>query len=178
MTPSGRLQNSGIEVRATSATLMLLIAKGYAALRIDDIAKISGAAKSTIYRLWGSLAHLTVDAIAPITTRLDFELTDGPRADLRHVCRLLVESVRKGLECWLTTVLEFHSQDDENLRLLHRECIVEHPGQLVIGTLTRMSAAGQIRSDFSTADLADLLIGASIYRFTMGRDPPVPSAHS
>ena len=178
MTPSGRLRDPGIEERATSATLMLLIAKGYTALRIDDIAEASGVAKSTIYRRWDSLAHLTVDAIASITTKLDFEPTDNPKADLRRVCGLLASSVCKGLDCWLTVALDIHGQDDEGLRSLYRERVVEPPRRLVVDTLTRMRATGQLRSTMRTTDLADLLIGAIIYRLVVLRDPQVPSAHS
>lgn len=58
MTRSGHLPAPDIEERATSATLMPLIVRGYAALCTNEITEASWAAKTTICRRWGSLAHL------------------------------------------------------------------------------------------------------------------------
>ena len=64
MSPRGRPRDPMIDDKVTTATLTLLAANGYSGLRVDDVARTSGVAKTTIYRRWPSLASLAVEAVA------------------------------------------------------------------------------------------------------------------
>ena len=59
----GRPRDESVDERVLEATLDLLAEKGFAALRVDEVAGRSGVAKSTIYRRWSSLTHLAIDAV-------------------------------------------------------------------------------------------------------------------
>ena len=48
MAPSGRPRDPRIQERVMGTTLQLLADKGYTNVRIDEIAKLSGVAKTTI----------------------------------------------------------------------------------------------------------------------------------
>ena len=52
MNPRGRPRDPMIDDKVTTATLTLLAANGYSGLRVDDVARTSGVAKTTIYRRW------------------------------------------------------------------------------------------------------------------------------
>ena len=58
--PGGRSARVGAAV--LDATLRLLVERGYAGLRLDDVAAEAGVHKTTVYRRWGSREALVVDA--------------------------------------------------------------------------------------------------------------------
>ena len=60
---SGRPRDTTVEPRVRKAVLDVLASKGYAGLRIEDVVRTSGVAKTTIYRRWASLDALVLDAV-------------------------------------------------------------------------------------------------------------------
>jgi AcrR family transcriptional regulator len=58
-----------------AAARRLLVAKGYAALRLDDVAAAAGVHRSTLYRQWATKAELVRDVL------LTGELEHYPRPD-------------------------------------------------------------------------------------------------
>ncbi len=153
------------------AVLALLTQKGYSGLRIDDVARLSGVAKTTIYRRWSSLAHLVVDTMAQSIGDRSFTPTHDPVADLRRICVMLTESVSAGANSWLAAALDIHRQPDEELRARYRERIIDPPRRLLTDTLTRVRDAGLLNVTTAPEDLADLLIGGAIYRLAILHTP-------
>ena len=153
------------------AVLALLTQKGYSGLRIDDVARLSGVAKTTIYRRWSSLAHLVVDTMAQSIGDRSFTPTHEPVADLRRICVMLTESVSAGANSWLAAALDIHRQPDEELRARYRERIIDPPRRLLTDTLTRVRDAGLLNVTTAPEDLADLLIGGAIYRLAILHTP-------
>lgn len=174
MTPSGRPRDPQIQDRVRGATLQLLADRGYANVRIDEIAKLSGVAKTTIYRRWPSLPHLVVDTIASTIGERRVELTTDPVHDLRLVCTMLVKSVYAGSDSWLAVAMDLHLQQDENLRAGYRDRIIEPARQLLATALQRVAAAGKLRSAIPPLDMADLLIGGVVYRLVVLRESVTP----
>ncbi|PID52969.1 MAG: TetR family transcriptional regulator [Micrococcales bacterium] len=162
------MQHPEVEKRVLNAVFALLTEKGYSGLRIDDVARVSGAAKTTIYRRWSSLPHLVVDTIAASMGNRDFAATDDPVADLRRVCVMLVESINADS---LAAALDVHRQPEEELRTRYRQRIIEPPRKLLVDTLLRAKDAGLLRSRVAPTDLADLLIGGAIYRLAILHTP-------
>lgn len=60
----GRPLDSALRERVFAATLTQLSAVGYPRLEIETVAADAGCSKTTIYRRWGSKAHLVATAIA------------------------------------------------------------------------------------------------------------------
>ncbi len=171
MTPPGRPRDPQIQERVMTTTLQLLADKGYANVRIDEIVKLSGVAKTTIYRRWPSLPHLVVETIASTIGERMMPQSDDPVSDLRLACAMLVSSVNAGRDSWLAVAMDLHRQQDETLRAYYRNRIVEPARQLLVTALQRVSAAGELHCAVPCPDLADLLIGGVIYRLVMLHEP-------
>ncbi|HBX81052.1 MAG: TetR/AcrR family transcriptional regulator [Propionibacteriaceae bacterium] len=62
-TKPGRPRNPEVAAKVRVATIKLLSENGYAALRVDDVARVSGVAKTTLYRRWPTLPALVLDAL-------------------------------------------------------------------------------------------------------------------
>lgn len=150
-----------------NTTLQLLADKGYTSVRIDEIAKLSGVAKTTIYRRWPSLSHLVVDTIVSAIGERPMAQSDDPVDDLRLACMMLVQSVNVGIDSWLAVAIDLHRQQDEDLRAEYRNRIIEPARQFLTAALQRVSAAGKLHSAVPCPDLADLLIGGAIYRLVV-----------
>ncbi len=171
MVAKGRPRDPGVEERVMKAVLKLLAENGYSGLRIDDVASASGVAKTTIYRRWPSLPKLVVDTIADSLGDREFVSTADPVSDLRRGIAMLVESVSFESNSLLAIALDIHRQADEELRTCYRKRIVDPPRQLLVETLARVKEAGRLRSTLAPEDLADMLIGAAIYRLAVLHDP-------
>ena len=167
----GRPRNPDAEGRIMQAVLALLTQKGYSGLRIDDVARLAGVAKTTIYRRWSSLAHLVVDTMAQSIGDRSFTPTHDPVADLRRICVMLTESVSAGANSWLAAALDIHRQPDEELRARYRERIIDPPRRLLTDALTRVRDAGLLNVTTTPENLADLLIGGAIYRLAILHTP-------
>ena len=59
----GRPRRPGVSEAVLTAATDLVTAKGYAGTSIDEIARASGVAKTTIYRRWRSKGELAIDAL-------------------------------------------------------------------------------------------------------------------
>lgn len=171
MAPSGRPRDPRIQERVMGTTLQLLADKGYTNVRIDEIAKLSGVAKTTIYRRWPSLPHLVVDTIASAIGERRMARSDDPVHDLRLACTMLVRSVNAGIDSWLAVAMDLHRQQDEELRAEYRNRIVEPARQFLTAALQRTAAAGKLHSGVPCPDMADLLIGGAIYRLVVLHEP-------
>lgn len=88
--PGGRTARTRAAVR--DATLAELAAHGYRGLTVDGVAERSGVHRTTVYRRWGGVDGLVVDA-------LDLAGEDGweppDTGDLAGDCRALAEEVHR-----------------------------------------------------------------------------------
>src|SRR5690349_1110531 len=66
--PGGRSER--VRRAVLSATLNLMLSKGFAEMTIPDIAREAGVHPTTIYRRWGSKGMVAIDAIAGVSTEI------------------------------------------------------------------------------------------------------------
>ena len=78
--PGGR--SARVVQAALDATLEAIARVGYAALRVDDVARASGVHKTTIYRRWPTKAELVQDAVDAVGDEPPPLETGDLRADL------------------------------------------------------------------------------------------------
>ena len=168
---TGRPRDPLVTQRALAATWDLLSTKGYSALRIDDIATSCGIAKTTLYRRWPSLAHIVVDAVVSRIGDRTFTPTDDPVADLRAVSSMLVQSVNAGKDSWVSIALSLHEQSESELPLRYRERIIDPVRELLAEVLERTALAGCLATTIPTDQLADMLIGGTVYRLVFLHSP-------
>jgi AcrR family transcriptional regulator len=69
------------------ATLQLIAERGFQGATIERVAEVSGVARSTIYRRWGDVDRLFLDAFDEITRPTPLPLTDDLASDLRTFAR-------------------------------------------------------------------------------------------
>ena len=62
----GRPRRPGVGDAVIAATVELMTAHGYERTTIDEIARSSGVAKTTIYRRWRSKGELAIDALVRV----------------------------------------------------------------------------------------------------------------
>lgn len=159
---SGQLQRTTDAVM--DAMLALLKEHGYRDITMDQVAEQSGVARSTIYRRWGSIAQLAIEA---------FERALGPglpspdhgavREDLVHLYRRFAKILNKSL--WgrvLPSLIEAAAADAAFAELLAR---LEYERRVNSRTiLERGIARGELAPDTPVDRIIELLSGLMYHR--------------
>jgi AcrR family transcriptional regulator len=148
------------------AAVAVLAESGYGAFTIDAVARRSGVARSTIYRLWPGRAELIDDALNTLNVQPD-EPVDTPR-QAREAVRGLVRHLDVGLNdgpvaACLPALID-GAERDAGIRRLHH-------GQNERRRTRLAAAIGEATGRAEDADLlAHALAGAVIYaRLMTGR---------
>lgn len=63
---TGRPRRTDVDGAVRVATARLVGERGYAGTTLDEIARVAGVAKTTLYRRWPSKADLVLDALAEV----------------------------------------------------------------------------------------------------------------
>jgi AcrR family transcriptional regulator len=145
-----------------AATQAALVEEGYAAITIDGIARRSGVARTTIYRHWGSLADLVIDAVTLIDDLWTSPDTGSVRADLVAQCSRLNDKLSTSE--WgraLPTLVDGASRDPE-LRRLQSERTCQRRDQ-AIAMVERGVARGELAPGVDPAMVVDRIAGPLFY---------------
>lgn len=148
---AGRPRNPEIDATVLEATLKLLAQHGYSGLRITDIVATSGIAKTTIYRRWPTLAHLTVAAMEKALAPRRLDNLDS----LIDTCSVILGTDNRTL---MAIALDIHRNSDPQLRTIYREKIIDPVRNQAIKFI---QDSGTLRNPTT---LADAIIGGLIYR--------------
>jgi AcrR family transcriptional regulator len=153
-----------------AATREALVEEGYAAVTIDGIARRSGVARTTIYRHWGSLAHLVVDAVSLIDEQWSAPDTGSVRDDL--VAQGMRLNEKLATSEWgraLPTLIDGSSRDPELLRL-HTERTCQRRDQ-TIALVERGMARGELPGGLEAALIVDRIAGPIFYHHLIMHTP-------
>lgn len=169
----GRGRPPGISERVRhdvyEAVRKILIASGYAALRIDDVAAIAGVHKSTLYRQWATKAQLVRDVLNAGAARSFPRPDEGSwPADIDALCRDLVRLFRSP-----TTVAFVRTRaiadDPELIDELRDLGALEM--RFVREPFERAIARGEIDPGLSVDTLMELVISPFLARVAITRLP-------
>lgn len=172
VTSRGRPLDASVEQRVLPATRELLAASSLADLRIDDIARRSGVAKTTIYRRWPSLTHLVVAAMADLVGEREVTITDDPEEDLQRIALAGLRSLRTAGPSLPPLALTVHRHGDAQLRREYRARLIDPLRGALIDCLQRGQARGVFRADADAPLAVDAMIGAAIYRLAILHETP------
>jgi AcrR family transcriptional regulator len=153
-----------------AATQEALVEEGYAAITIDGIARRSGVARTTIYRHWGSIADLVIDAITLIDEQWSAPDTGSVRDDLVAQGNRLNEKLSTSE--WgraLPTLVDGSSRDPELLRL-HTLRTCQRRDQ-TIALVDRGIARGELPADVDAALVVDRIAGPIFYHHLILHQP-------
>lgn len=164
--PSSRGRPRGLSDRVRqevhSAVRRLLVAEGYAALRLEDVAAAAGVHKSTLYRQWATKAQLVRDVLVA------GELEHSPRPDEGSLAAD-VEALVNGLTRLFrspTTVAFVQTRataDDPELRAgLHE--LAQQDTVFIRLPFERAIARGELPPDTDVGMLVELLVSPLLSR--------------
>ena len=175
MATTGRPRDPDVEGRVLRATLELLDAKGYAGLRIDDVAAAAGVAKTTVYRRWRSLPEVALDAIELALGERRFAPTGDVEADLVALLHLMHGSLEGNPVGWHLPLIGVDLLSQAELAERYRERFVAPLRGQAITLIERGVAEGRFSPEVDAATLVDAVVGSLLYRRVVGGDPPEPA---
>lgn len=168
---SGALDERIVRSRATvlDATTALLFERGYGGTSIDEIARRSGVAKTTIYRHWPDRTALLRDACSKIGTPLDRPDTGNVREDVTAVLLNLASMLRSAK--WtsvLPSIIDAAERDPEMAAMYSQ---LQHGYSAVLQALLADAAGnGQLSKDADAPALTAMLLGPLFYRRWFSRE--------
>ncbi|MEA1676834.1 TetR/AcrR family transcriptional regulator [Nitrospirillum sp. BR 11163] len=156
-----RVERSKAKVLAE--TYRQLVQSGIAGVSIDEISRISGISKTTIYRHWPSRSALLIDACSRLGGAPVAPDTGGLRSDARALLSHLAHQLRTAN--WSSvypSIIDAAERDAEICAMqaaLHKAFMA--PFEAVI---ERAKAKGEIPRDRVTSDIVALLAGPFFFR--------------
>jgi AcrR family transcriptional regulator len=153
-----------------AATQDALGEEGYAAITIDGIARRSGVARTTIYRHWGSLADLVIEAVTLIDEQWAAPDTGCVRDDLVAQGTRLNEKLSTSE--WgraLPTLVDGSSRDPELLRL-HTVRTCQRRDQ-TIALVDRGIIRGELPAGVDATLVVDRIAGPIFYHHLILHQP-------
>ena len=152
------------------SALELFIEHGVAGASIERIAKRAGVAKTSIYRRWSSREALLAQAIEVFRNATGFTIDLLDRTPPRDFAKLLISAcemiarpdIRK-----LVARLIGSFPDHPKLLEVYLETYFLPRRSAFIRALERVQSAGLLAKDVDIETLADMLIGALVYRLLL-----------
>lgn len=167
----GRPRNAAVDTAVLATTIGLLRERGYAGLRINDIAEASGTAKTTIYRRWPTLTHLVVAAMQHALGERAFEATGDTEADLDSLVESGLGFLVDGRSDLLAVALAIHRQGDTELRSTYRQSIIDPIREQAITLIATAIERGELEENTQPDVMVDAVIGGLVYRSAILAEP-------
>jgi AcrR family transcriptional regulator len=167
-TSDPRAQRSRQTVLA--AAFGLLEESGVAGFSVDEVARRSGVAKTTIYRHWPTRAALVLDACAKITAEPEIPDTGTLAGDLQmHLTTIADLLQTANWSAVLPSIVDAAERDAE-FATLHGKIQRGHAAP-VHEIIRRAIARGELPTDTDPATTAAALLGPLFYRRWFSREP-------
>ena len=163
-----RVQRSRHAVLAT--TFELLYESGVGGFSVDEVARRSGVAKTTIYRHWPSREALVLDACSKIAAQQDVPDTGSLEGDLRAILTnigVLLQTAN-----WasvLPSIVDLAERVPE-FADVHRRIQYGHAAPLR-EVLHRGIRSGALPAEIDIAAISAALLGPLFYRRWFSREP-------
>ena len=136
---------------------------GMSGVSIDDVARNSGVAKTTIYRHWPSRSALLIDACSRIGGAQDVPDTGNLRGDLLALTTVVAEQLRTA--AWprvLPSIIDAAERDPEIASM--QSALHEGNRAPFYAIVERAKDRGEMPSDGLAADLIAAVLGPLFYR--------------
>lgn len=163
-----RVQRSRQAVLATSSEL--LYESGVGGFSVDEVARRSGVAKTTIYRHWPSREALVLDACSTIAADHDVPDTGSLEADLRAILtNIAVLLQTANWASVLPSIVDLAEREPE-FADVHRRIQHGHAAPLR-EVLQRGIRSGALPAQIDIAAISAALLGPLFYRRWFSREP-------
>jgi AcrR family transcriptional regulator len=159
----GRPRSAQANRAIIDAIVDLLVNQGYREVTIEAVAARAGVAKTTIYRRWPSKAEMVVEAISACKKDcLEAESCAGETVACSLVGMLSMLSCSRIAR--VLTGLAVEMAHNPELAVAVREGLLKPNREVVLATLRRGVATGELRPDADLDVVADLLVGPMFFR--------------
>jgi len=160
-------RSARIVVDVLRATAEELARVGYAALRVEDVARAAGVNKTTVYRRWPTKMQLVTETLQRERERCVVAPNTGAvREDLRIMLRAFVEEGRTPLaRAWLS---EMGNTEVRTIMQGFRH----HFESEWVAVIARGMARGELPADTSPLLMIEILVAPIMGRLVRGEELP------
>jgi len=163
-----RVRRSRMTVLAAAAEL--LFERGFSGASVDEIARRSGVAKTTIYRHWPTRADLLRDACSAIGTPLDTPDTGSFEADVTVLMTNLAHLLRTAKWTSVLPSIVDAAERDPDIADLYSKLQHGYSAPLE-AVIQRAVARRELPEDTDIAMLIAALTGPLFFRRWFSREP-------
>jgi AcrR family transcriptional regulator len=172
MTKPGRPRSEETRRAILVAAGKLLFRKGVSDFTIEQVARLSGASKVTIYKWWPSRGALALDGFFSIVSpTIDVALTGDLAADLATQAESIVALFRDTRTGPVLAGLIAEAQSDPDLAEALRTRWLDPRREAGAVVLRAAKQNGEIRADVDTTMVLDQIYGAIYIRLLLGHAP-------
>jgi len=151
-----------------AATYELLTKSGFSGVSVDEVARRSGVAKTTIYRHWPSRESLLLDACSQLSTRPPVPDTGRLRTDLETLACGAAIRLQQPWATVLPSIIDAGERDKE-LAKLQAGIHAQMRGAFV-AVVERGQERGELPRTHDARELVASIIGPILYRRFFSRE--------
>jgi len=166
--PDQRVKRSRETVIRT--TLELLTEAGLGGISVDEIARRSGVAKTTIYRHWPTRSELVIDACSQIGAEQETPDTGDFEGDLITLLTNLAELLSTARWSSVVPSIVDAAERDNSLAEIHSRIQRDHAAPLRT-VIERAVQKGEIPKNTDRSTMIAALLGPLFYRRWFSREP-------
>jgi AcrR family transcriptional regulator len=160
---------AGTEQRILDTALAMLAESGYAALRLDEVARRAGVAKTTVLRRWPSKAAVIAAAVERLALdTVEMRESDSLREDLHALLNNAVTVFGHGHGRFVPRLLREAGRHPEITELL--QTVIHTRRMAYRRAVGRAIARGELDPEIDQELLIDLLIGPVWTRLLVTQD--------
>lgn len=167
---TGCRRNAETSRAILDAAAALLQEKGYASFTIEEVARRSGASKSTIYRWWPGKMHLLFDIYgAEVEKTIVIPDFGNVQAEIIFLTRAIWKFWRETPSGQAFKSIIAEAQADPSTVEQWRSQFLPERRRRGLFILQRAAARGELRPDINIETVVDILFGYSWYRLLTGQ---------
>lgn len=167
---TGCRRNADTTRAILDAAAALLQEKGYANFAIEEVARRSGASKSTIYRWWPSKMHLLLDIYgAEVEKTIVIPDFGNVQDEIVFLTRAIWRFWRETPSGQAFKSMIAQTQTDPAAVEQWRSRFLPERRRRLVFILQRAAARGELRPDIRPEIVTDMLFGFSWYRLLTGQ---------
>jgi AcrR family transcriptional regulator len=170
----GRGRRPAAEVRQQilEAAAELLFAEGMSGFTIEEVARLSGASKMTIYKWWSSKGALALDGyFHTVEPQLAFPDTGDIQADLRTQLHAFLKLIRDSPAGRTIAELIGQAQSERELKAAYLQRYSSPRRELAVAAIEKAKQRGQLRANLDPETVVDQLWGACYHRLLLPDQP-------
>jgi AcrR family transcriptional regulator len=167
----GRPRDAKSHAAILGATCDVLLASGYPNLTVEEVARVAGVGKATIYRWWDSKLHLVLEAAAPHLEIGVVPDTGSTRRDLEIAMDQVIRTYADPIAAIVIYAVIADLEQDVRLRDTFRSTWVLPWRTSVAAALERGIDRGDIPSGSDIPFTIDMIVGTVFQRVLIVPEP-------